>query len=154
MTSRDVKIWAPSWQNQQSGMCAQRTLRSAWASDQSDQNLRCLHEESFDPLLPTERTAKTLIKLGGCPGWSESSLGAQSFCWFCHEAFIRFTAHAFRKLLSIYIFSYFSFGFEGRMWDLIVSVPNHCLSFYFSFMIRTFKFRDQFHQTNFVVRTS
>ena len=27
-------------------------------------------------------TAKTLIRLG----WSESSLGAQSFCWFCHEA--------------------------------------------------------------------
>ena len=24
------------------------------------------------------------------------------------------------------------FGFEGRMWDLIVSVPDHCLSFYFS----------------------
>ena len=23
---------------------------------------------------------------GGCPGWSESSLGAQSVCWFCHEA--------------------------------------------------------------------
>ena len=30
--------------------------------------------------------AKTLIRLGGCPGWSESSLVAQSFCWFCHEA--------------------------------------------------------------------
>ena len=26
------------------------------------------------------------IRLGGCPGWSESSLDAQSFCWFCHEA--------------------------------------------------------------------
>ena len=26
-----------------------------------------------------------LIRLGGCPGWSESSLGTQSFCWFCHE---------------------------------------------------------------------
>ena len=25
----------------------------------------------------------------------------------------------------------FPFGFEGRMWDLIVSVPDHCLSFYF-----------------------
>ena len=24
--------------------------------------------------------------VGGCPGWSESSQGAQSFCWFCHEA--------------------------------------------------------------------
>ena len=40
-------------------------------------------------------------------------------------------ASAFRKLLSIYAFSYFPFGFEGRMWDLIVSVPEHCLSFYF-----------------------
>ena len=24
------------------------------------------------------------------------------------------------------------FGFEGRIWDLIVSVPDHCLSFYFT----------------------
>ena len=32
----------------------------------------------------------------------------------------------------------FPFGFEGRMWDLIVSVPDHCLSFYFS---RRFKMR-------------
>ena len=40
-------------------------------------------------------------------------------------------AGAFRKLLSIYVLSYFPFGFEGRMWDLIVSVPDHCLSFYF-----------------------
>ena len=31
-------------------------------------------------------TAKTLIRLGGCPGWSESSLGAQSLCWLCHVA--------------------------------------------------------------------
>ena len=27
----------------------------------------------------------------------------------------------------------FPFGFEGRIWDLIVSVPDHCLSFYFSY---------------------
>ena len=50
---------------------------------------------------------------------------------FGKELFIRFTASAFRKLPSIYAFSYFPFGFEGRMWDLIVSVPDHCLSFYF-----------------------
>ena len=30
------------------------------------------------------QTAKTLIRLGGCPGWSVSSLGAHSFCCFCH----------------------------------------------------------------------
>ena len=40
------------------------------------------------------------------------------------------TASAFHKLPSIYVFSYFPFGFEGRMWDLIASVPVHCLSFY------------------------
>ena len=50
---------------------------------------------------------------------------------FGKELFIQFIASAFRKLLSIYVFSYFPFGFEGRMWDLIVSVPDQCLSFYF-----------------------
>ena len=39
---------------------------------------------------------------------------------------------AFRKPLSVYVFSYFSFGFEGRIFDLIVSVPDLCLAFYFS----------------------
>ena len=27
-------------------------------------------------------TAKILIRLGACPGWSEASLGAHSLCWF------------------------------------------------------------------------
>ena len=47
-------------------------------------------------LRPIERTAKTLIRLGGCPGWSESSLGAQSLCWFCHVA----------ALILFYLFIY------------------------------------------------
>ena len=50
---------------------------------------------------------------------------------FGRRLFIRFAAGAFRKLPSVYVFSCFPFGFEGRMWDLIVSVPDHCLSFYF-----------------------
>ena len=58
-------------------MCAQQRLRSAWASAQSDQSLRCPHEESLGPYLPIECTVKTLIRLGGCPGWFESWLGAQ-----------------------------------------------------------------------------
>ena len=44
---------------------------------------------------------------------------------FGKELFIRFTASAFRNLLLVYVFSYFPFGFEGRMWDLILSVPDH-----------------------------
>ena len=49
---------------------------------------------------------------------------------FGKELLILFAASAFRKLSSVYVFSYFPFGFEGRIWDLIVSVPDHCLSFY------------------------
>ena len=41
LNSSSFGIWATSWQNQQNGMCAQRRLRSAWASPQSDQSLRC-----------------------------------------------------------------------------------------------------------------
>ena len=43
-------------------MCAQRRLRSAWASAQSDQSLRCPPEETLGPYLPIELTAKTLIR--------------------------------------------------------------------------------------------
>ena len=72
--------WATSWQNQQSGKCAQRWLRSAWASAQSDQSslsawrklgslaTHWAHSEDAD------QTGRMLIRLGGCPGWSESSL--------------------------------------------------------------------------------
>ena len=35
--------------------CAPSVDRSAWASAQSDQSLRCPHEESLGPELPTER---------------------------------------------------------------------------------------------------
>ena len=58
-------------------------------------------------------------------------LGKSCFFFF-FLFFFRFTASIFRKLLSIYVFSYFPFGSEDRMWDLIVSVPDHCLSFYFT----------------------
>ena len=75
-----INIWAATWQNQQNG----------WASSEdSDQpghrlsliSLRYPHEEivTLGPQLPIEHTAKTLIRKGGCPGCSESSLGAHSF---------------------------------------------------------------------------
>ena len=41
------------------------------------------HSEDSDQ---TERTAKTLIRLRGCPGWSDLRWAHLSFCWFCHEA--------------------------------------------------------------------
>ena len=40
--------WDETWQNQQSEYAPSED-RSAWASAQSDQSLRCLHEESLSP---------------------------------------------------------------------------------------------------------
>ena len=59
------------------------------------------------------------------------SIGGRLITNFRFADDILFAASAFRKLSSIYVFSYFPFGFVGRIWDLIVSVPDHCLSFYF-----------------------
>ena len=66
---------------------------------------------------------------------------------FGKELFILFAASAFRKLSTIYVFSYFPFGFEGRIWDLIVSVPDHCLSFYFAADLFTCEFVARTKQT-------
>ena len=65
--------------------------------------------------------------------------------------FIRFTASAFRKLPSIYVFSYFPFGFEGRIWDLIVSVSDHCLSFLLCLLVEE-KLQLFFHNVQFVIK--
>ena len=48
--------WATAWQNQQNDLFAQRRLRSAWASAQSDQSQRCPPEAKLGPKLPTERS--------------------------------------------------------------------------------------------------
>ena len=78
-------ITAVTWQNQQFG-CA--------PSEDSDQPghppslIRVFAVSMKKPWILTYPLSaqRRLIRLGGCPGWSESSQGAQSFCWFCHEA--------------------------------------------------------------------
>ena len=37
-----------------------------------------------------QQPMNTLIKVGRCPGWSESSLNAQPFLWFCLHSLIHF----------------------------------------------------------------
>ena len=73
----DESIWAAAWKNQQNDMCAQRRLRSALASAQSDQSLRSAVNRSLRTQCFFMRTATTLIRLSRCPGWSESSPGAK-----------------------------------------------------------------------------
>ena len=77
----------PVWsvQNQQNGVCAQWRLRSAWASIQSDQSSRSAWR-NLGFLATHWAHSEDSDQTGRCPCWSKSSLGAQSFCWFCHEA--------------------------------------------------------------------
>ena len=56
----------------------QRRLNSALASAQSDQSLLCALWVTKDLIF--------LHADSEGPGWSESSLGTHSFCWFCHVA--------------------------------------------------------------------
>ena len=76
-------IWATIWQNQQNGMCAQQRLRSALADNQPGHLpslIKVFTVRSMEAFFM--RTAKTLIKLGRCPGWSESLLGTRHFVGF------------------------------------------------------------------------
>ena len=65
-------IWATAWQNQQNHLCAHRRLRSTWASAQSDQSHRWALSGQRKTQCIFMQTAKTLIRLDRCPGWSES----------------------------------------------------------------------------------
>ena len=64
-------------------VCAQRRLRSAWASVQSDQSSLSARRK-LGSLATHWVHSENLDQTGRMPGWSESSLGAHSFCWFCH----------------------------------------------------------------------
>ena len=44
---------------------------------------------------------------------------------------------SFMNIYQFYV--HLSFGFEGRMWDVIVLILDHCLSIYFSYIERSKK---------------
>ena len=57
-------------------MCEQQRFKAVCASTQSDQNIRRLPEVTLVPRLPIERPSKTMIRLRGCAGGSESLMCA------------------------------------------------------------------------------
>ena len=50
------------------GMFNMRNLRSVKESAQTDQSHHCTYEDSLGIKKPTDYTAKTQNRLGGCPG--------------------------------------------------------------------------------------
>ena len=66
-------------------------------SDQTGQMPRLCAQWVAEDQTFLMQTAKTLIRLGRCPGWSESSLGHMAICWFCYKAIIKKPIYAVYK---------------------------------------------------------
>ena len=76
-------IWAATGQNQQNGCVPSKD------SDQPGHPptlIRVFAVRMKKPWVISYplSTQRRLIRLGRCPGWSDSSLGTHLFCWFCH----------------------------------------------------------------------
>ena len=120
-------IYLYSWttfeprENVPSDMCARRRFKSARGSAQSDQNLRCPHEETLHHWLSKIRPRKILIRLCECTVWSESSLGTH----VRRYVFWRFTSFEqsikLQKISGISTFQYRNrqFDFTRRMYTFV-----------------------------------
>ena len=75
--------------------CAQQRHISVWASAQPGQSFPCLSEDGLSAWLSKGR----LTRLGGCPGWSEYSLGTQDFIGFVMLLLISTTSHTKEPML-------------------------------------------------------
>ena len=104
-------IWATEWENVPSGMCAQRRLKTSCASAQSDQSLRCPHEEILHPWLSKKCPVRIMIEPREYATWSESEKG--------------------HFLIEIYFlhFHFFSFFFFFFFFFFFVSTKTHIVVF-------------------------
>ena len=98
-------IWAATWQNQQNECAPSEN------SDQSGSQVFFMRtaKKTWEPGWSVffMRTAKTLIRLGGCPGWSESSLGAHSFVGFVMSRLICSADLFYTRITASPEFKYF-----------------------------------------------
>ena len=77
-------MWAVSWQNQQSEYAPSEDSDQPGHPPSLIRAFAVCMKKPWVLSYPLS-TQRRLIRLGGCPSWSESSQGAHLFCWFCHE---------------------------------------------------------------------
>ena len=73
------------------------------------------------------RTANTLIRLGGCPGCSESSLGTQPHYWFCPVA-AQITPFSFYRCIQYCMLHYRVTDevYEPKLHSMTHLLSNEC----------------------------
>ena len=72
------------------------------------------------------QTAKTLIRLGGCPGWSESSLGAQPFCHVAAQMLFKGFEHSI-IIMQNFFKSFFGLNLEDSFICILLN-HIHCFN--------------------------
>ena len=78
-------IWAAPGQNQQNDICAQRRLRSAWATAQSDQGLLSSWR-SLRPLAILRVHSEDWLDWADAQADPSLRWAHRPYCWFCHAA--------------------------------------------------------------------
>ena len=123
-------IWAATWQNQQSGMCAQRRLRSAWASAVWSESSLCAQWVAKDPSLlhaeckdsdQTGRMPRLIWVFAGRTYHFVGFVMRRLICFLCICLFI---LHAFFSIF-FFFFSLRPHGVRGWLWISIVVLPGH-----------------------------
>ena len=77
-------ILVASWQNQGNGMCAQRRLKSAWASSQSDQSSLSAWRKLGSLATHWAHSQKLWSDWADAKADLCLCRAHMSFCWFCH----------------------------------------------------------------------
>ena len=108
-------LWATSWQNEQSGMCTQRRLGSAWAEPGHPPSLIRVFAVRMKKawVLSYPLSAQQRLWSDWADAQADLSLhwAHMPLCWFCHEA-----AFIIRGLLFLVSCMTYSWSLHFFMW--------------------------------------
>ena len=79
-----IEKWAASWQNQQNYCVPSEDSDQPWHPPSLIRVFAVRMKKAWVLSYPLS-AQRRLWLWKRCPGWSESLLGAPSFCWFCHK---------------------------------------------------------------------
>ena len=76
----------PAWIVRSCMYCNLPSFEEVWASAQSDQSLRCPHEESLNPYYPLSAQRRFWSDWADAQADLSLRWAQMSVCWFCHKA--------------------------------------------------------------------
>ena len=81
-----IGVWATTWQNQQNERAPSEDSDQPGHTPSLNRVFALRMKKAWVLGYPMSAQRRLWSDWGWCPGWSESSLGTHSFCWFCQVA--------------------------------------------------------------------